>query len=163
MGTIKYDAFGDVRASTDGVFGAEQAALQPGLKKHQSVHSQATPTGVVMQFECQVCGQPTLMTIEYPEMVALKYGVNPMIAFRGRGDILKHPTRWEYNPADNGWVPDAACPNCQAKQRDLCIEPHEPELLLAAARRRGYINKTGEAVVSQVCAQAAEAGRAVRR
>ena len=164
-----WDPFGDVDADTQGVFGPEQAALRPGLKNLRTVHAVVRPDGVWMQFDCQVCGIPTVMRIEYPEMVALKYGVNPLIAYRSHPDVLKSPTRWEFSPGRSvneptGWRPDIKCGQCNANaSKDLCIEQHEPELLLKSARARGYIKPQGEQWHSQVCAQAAQAGQGVRR
>jgi hypothetical protein len=163
-GSNNYDGFGDVLAQTQGVFGAEQAALQPGLKRHRTVHAQPAEEGVVLQFECQVCGQPSVITVEYPEVVALKYGVNPVIAFRNHPSMLKEPTRWEFSPSQNGWNPDITCRACNANcKKDVLIEPHEPELMLAGARRRGFINAGGEHQVSAICAKVAQAGQGVRR
>ena len=163
MSSNNYDGFGDILSQTDGVFGADQAAIQPGLKRHRTVNHQLDESGVVFQFECQVCGQPSVLTVEYPEMVALKYGVNPVIAFRAHPKVLKELTRWEFSPGDNGWKPDVKCMACNATHKDLIIEPHEPELHLQGARRRGYINGQGEHTVSQICAQYAQAGQGVRR
>lgn len=157
-----YDAFGDILDSTQGVFGAEQAALQPGLKKHQAVHAKPSESGVVLQFECQVCGQPATLEVEYPEIVALKYGVNPVIAFRGHPNVLTNPTRWEFLPHQNGWKPEIRCQGC-GSQADVIIEPHEPENYLKGARRRGYINAAGEQQVSAICTQVAQHGQGVRR
>ena len=164
MSNNNWDPFGDVSAETLGVFGPEQAALQPGLKKLRTVHAMVKPQGVLMQFDCQVCGIPTVMEIEYPELVALKYGVNPLVAFRHHPNILQNPTRWEFSPADNGWKPDIRCGQCHANaSKDLCIEPHEPEKMLVAARRRDYINPIGEQEVSAICAKISQAGKNVRR
>lgn len=157
-----YDAFGDIREEAAGIFDAEQAALQPGLKRHQAVHDQTTKSGVMLQFECQVCGQPSVFEAEYPEIVAIKYGVNPVVAFHGRQGILQNPTRWEFLPEKNGWKPEARCGSCHAFI-DALIEPHEPEKFLQSARRRGFINPEGESQVSQICAQAAQAGQSARR
>lgn len=164
-----YDPFGDVDADTQGVFGPEQAGLRPGLKQLRTVHAVVQPDGIWMQFDCQVCGAPTVMLIEYPEMVALKYGINPVVAFRNYPDMLKSPTRWEFSPGNDisnptGWRPDIRCSQCNANtNKDFCIEQHEPELLLAAARRKDYLVPEGEQYVSRICATAAKSGRNVRR
>lgn len=159
----KYDAFGDVRNQTDGTFGAEQAALQPGLKKLQTVAYQPTEEGIMLQFHCQVCGQTTLLTAEYPEIVALKYGVNPVLAYQNYPNMLQSPTRWEFVPRVNGWTPDMKCSGGCGASVDLLVEPHEPERYLQAARRRGFINEAGEAQVSAICAKFRQGGQGVRR
>jgi hypothetical protein len=145
-----------------GLFGAEQAALQPGLKAVQDVSATPKPTGVMLRFFCQTCGQPADMEIEYPEVVALKYGVNPAIAFRQFPNMVRSATRWEFRPDENGWLPDISCKVCSRKV-EVIVEPHEPERFLQGARRRGFINTAGEAQVSQLCAKMAQGGAGVRR
>jgi hypothetical protein len=165
MASNNYDPFGDVDADTQGVFSPEQAALRPGLKQLRTVHAVVRPDGVLMQFDCQVCGIPTVMAIEYPELVALKYGVNPLVAYQGRPDAVRNPTRWEFSPGRSfadptGWRPDVKCCQCNANAgKDICIEQHEPELLLKAARQRGYIRRDGEERYSDICYHASLAGR----
>lgn len=164
-----WDSFGDVDVDTQGVFGAEQAALRPGLKQLRTVHAVVRPNGILMQFDCQVCGTPTVMSIEYPELVALKYGVNPVIAFQGQPKMLKEPTRWEFAPGASindptGWRPDIKCSQCNANAgKDLCIEQHEPELLLKGARQRGYIDEGAEAQISNHCASVAKGAQVAGR
>ena len=77
-----YDRFADVQEDVHGIFGADQPGMEPGLQKLESVHAQATGDGVIMQMSCQGCGVPTHITVEWPELVAMKYGVNPVVAFR---------------------------------------------------------------------------------
>lgn len=161
-----WDAFGDVIEGTRGLFGEEQAAMQPGLKKHRAVHGQPLPGHTVFVSECQVCGQPFELAVEYPELVAIKYGVNPAIAFQNvRGVLHGEPTSWRFDPAQNGWTCNEAlkCNSCYRHGVDILIEPHEPERLLAGARRRGYINQQAEQQVSQLCARFAQAGQGTRR
>ncbi len=157
-----YDAFQDVIEGVNGIFGAEQAGLDSGLKKHDSVHAKATPRALVFQLNCQGCGKPTHLEVEWPELVALKYGVNPVIAFRGRPNMLQSPTRWEFRPAEQAWRPEIKCRNC-GFHVPLRVAPDEPERHLAVARRREFINQQGEHAVAQICAQAAAGGAAVRR
>jgi hypothetical protein len=157
-----YDAFEDVIGDYNGVFGATEAGLDPGLKKHEDVQVKTTKHGVVFQLSCQGCGKPTQMTVEWPEMVALKYGVNPAIAFRGHSGMIQNPTRWEFRPDEQAWRPDMQCRHCQF-HIPLRVSPAEPERFLAAGRRSSYINPQGEQQVAQIAAAAARQGQAVRR
>lgn len=156
-----YDGFGDVQALTRGIFGSEQAALAPGLDQHTNVVATVAQHAVLLRFDCQVCGQTTVCEVHYPEIVALKYGVNPAVAFRAH-PALESTTRWEYLPHAGGWNPKTKCSECRAGL-DIVVEPHEPERFLQAARRKGFINAAGERQVSQICAAAAQAGHAVVR
>lgn len=162
MSRRDYDAFGDIINEQTGIFGTEQASLQPGLKNHDSVSSRTVAEGVVLQMSCQGCGRPTHCTIEWPELVALKYGVNPVIAFRMAPGILRDPTPWEYLPHEGAWRPQMRCRHCNF-HFPVRIDPSEPERLLARGRRAGLINRAGEAQISQIAARMSQAGQHVRR
>ncbi len=162
MGVNDYDAFEDVIGSYNGVFGATEAGLDAGLKNHEQVQAKPTKHGVVLQLSCQGCGKPTQMLIEWPEMVAIKYGVNPAIAFRGRPGMVQNATRWEFKPGEGAWRPDLRCSHCQF-HFPVRVFPSEPERFLAAGRRAGFINPQGEHLVANICAQMAAQGQAVRR
>ncbi len=164
-----YDAFEDVIGSYHGVFGDTEPGLDPGLKKYETVQAKPTQQGVVFQLTCQGCGKPTQMLVEWPEMVALKYGVNPAIAFRAHPAILSNPTRWEWlgvakgdRSPEQAWRPEIRCRHCDF-HFPLRVSSAEPERFLAAARRAGFINQAGEQQVSQIAAQYAKQGQAVRR
>lgn len=162
MAVNNYDAFEDVIGSYHGVFGATEPGIDAGLKRYESVQAKPTAGGVVLQLSCQGCGRPTQLHVEWPEMVALKYGVNPAVAFRGHPGMLKTPTRWEFRPDEQAWRPDLECRHC-GFYIPLRISPAEPERFLAAGRRAGFINPPGEHQVSQIAAMAAKQGQAVRR
>lgn len=162
VGTRDFDAFGDVREEVRGIFGAEQAAIEPGLKKFESVHVQPTKEGVVLQVSCQGCSRPTHIIMEWPEAVALKYGVNPEFAFHGHPRIVNFPTKWEFLPHENAWRPDMRCGKC-GFHFPVRISPDEPERFLKVGRQQGFINPDGEAQVSRIAAVAAQRGQAARR
>lgn len=145
-----YDAFGDVQNTQSGIFGSEQAGLEPALRNHDAVVARPSKAGVVLQMSCQGCGIPTHITTEWPEMVALKYGVNPVVAFRDHR-IIKDPTPWEFLPHEHAWRPAMKCSRC-GFNLPVRIEPHEPEKYLAAGRRAGYINRQGEDEISKIAA-----------
>jgi len=157
MSSSNYDTFTDVIQSFNGVFeGAD------GLKRHDAVKTHITPQGCALTFECQGCGTPSQLMVEYPELVSMKYGVNPAIAFRGT-QFVREPTSWMYLPHENAWCPNQLkCRNCGFKF-PLRIERGECERHLSEARSRGYINPAGEQQVSARCAQMAQQGQAVRR
>ncbi|MCP4242344.1 MAG: hypothetical protein GY772_17455 [bacterium] len=162
MSRTDYDAFGDVRNTQTGIFGSEQAGLEPALRNHDAVTAKPTSEGLVLQMTCQGCGVPTHITAEWPEVVALKYGVNPVVAFR-QHRVLSDPTPWEFLPHEHAWRPALKCSRCSFNL-PVRIEPHEPEKHLAAARRAGFINRTGEDQVSRIAASvSAQQGRQGRR
>ncbi len=146
-----YDTFNDIRNTQTGIFGSDQASIESGLKNHDSVHSTVDERGVVFEMECQGCGVPTQIVAEWPEMVALKYGVNPAFAFRGNPGIMSsEPTKWEFLPHEQSWRPDMRCPRCDFH---ICLRvlPDEPEKFLSAGRRKGIIIPQGEQKVAAIC------------
>lgn len=164
-----YDAFNDVTAGAFGIFGAEQAALDAGLKRHDSVQAIPTQHGVIMQFSCQGCGRPTQLTVEWPEMIAIKYGVNPVMAYQQYPQALQEPVRWEWmqnhpdpRKREFAWRPDLKCRHCQYWY-PLRVERTEPEKYLAAGRAAGFVNQQLEGQLSQICAAVAQQGKAAVR
>lgn len=154
-----YDTFNDIRHGN--AFGIFQGS--EGLERHERVESNVSVKGLVLQFECQGCGTSTQMLVEYPELVAMKYGVNPAIAFRATPGLLMEPTRWEYRPHEDAWRPEAKCVSC-GFNIPLRIARRECERHLATARGRNFINPQVEAQVSQICVVASQrGGQAVRR
>lgn len=93
-------------------------------------------------------------------MVAMKYKVNPAIAFRGT-NVLASPTSWQYQPGEDAWRPDVKCPE-HGFWLPIRLGRTEPERFLAQARGRALINTEAEAQVAQHCARVAAAGQGAR-
>lgn len=140
-----FDGFGDVINNTRGIFGEE-------LRDNDSVRSTTTREGVVFEFYCQGCGGAKQITAEWPEMIALKYGVNPGHAMQG---IVRQPTNWYFMSEENAWRPDMRCPVCQF---GFCLRvaPHEPGRFIDDARRRRFLDPGAEAQLSARAGQMAQ-------
>ena len=154
----EHDQFNDVKNHTQGIFSADTAALLPALQKHDSVYSKVARDGLVLEFYCDGCGRPTRLEIEWPELVALKYGLNPAQVFRGRQGILSGQAMdWSFDTEEARWKPHAQCRHCEF-HFGVRLSPDEPERYLVQGRRSRYINTAGEQQVSQLCAQLAQGG-----
>jgi hypothetical protein len=154
---INYDGFGDITSSQNGIFGMN--GLEPTLKKHDSIKHEIADKGLLLEFYCQGCGAPTQVMVEYPELISMRYGVNPAVALRGQQSLVEEPTNWQFVPAEQSWRPDMKCPHCSF---NICIRvgAAEPDHHLANARRRGFVPAQMEQQVSALASTVANRLRA---
>jgi hypothetical protein len=157
-----FDAFGDIINTQTGIFSGESAGIEPGLQNFDRAQTVAKPDGVKIVMHCravagsgQGCGRAVEIDIEYPELVALKYGISPHAAFQGQPNVSAQPGEWRYNEREQAWFPLLACPNCRTLTL-VFVTPEEAEKHLATARRQGWINPKGEQFASQVAAARAQ-------
>jgi hypothetical protein len=156
-----FDAFGDIINSQTGIFAGESAGLEPGLENFDRAQTVAKNDGVKVVMHCravagsgQGCGRAIQLSIEYPELVALKYGISPHAAYAG-STVMADPAEWRYNEREQAWFPLQSCPNCRTLTL-VFVTPEEAEKHLATARRQGWIDPRGEQFASQVAAQRAK-------
>ena len=147
MSTDEYDEFDDYKRDHAGIFGVG------ALKDHEGCVHTVVREGVNLEFSCQGCGRSTRVTLEWPELVALKYGHNPAIIFARAPQLVQTPMSWVWG--EDGWRPDAKCPHC-GFYFGLRLNSGEPEAILKHGRRAGFINPAGEQQVSQFCARATQ-------
>lgn len=149
----QYDQFGDIINQGSGIFGATEpniAGSAGGLSDHDSTKTQATPTGVAVEMQCRGCPRPLRLTVEYPELVAIKYTVLPQNLWRyiqSRGvtvsQYVTSPTNWDYSQEQQAYYPIQQCAGCRNLAGPL-FTPEEAEVHLAKARRMGWTNTEGE-------------------
>lgn len=153
-----HDDFSDILPKMGGIFGSAE-----GLSAHDNTRDVVTKEGVRLEFNCAGCNWPLALTIEYTEMIALKYGLDPVAAFQQQPQLIQHEAvKWSFDDDERAWKPQLKCSNCPFHYA-LRLEPHEPEKFLAQARHAGYVDPEGEARVSQWCVQVREAKLASRR
>ena len=152
MGDIVYDEFQDIVNTTTGVFGGE------ALDEHHRVKAVPQAQGVLLEFTCQGCNAGIQLTLEWPEVIALKYGVDPALAFRGRQDIVGAPMSFAYKREEHAWMPNAKCDRCQFYY-GIRVYPNEPEGWLQSGRQAALVPQAAEAQLSAFVAQVAQAIR----
>ena len=152
----EFDRFGDVINGNNGIFGSDTAAMEQGLVNFDTARTVATAQGVVVEMACRGCGRGVKLTIEYPELVAVKYNVAPHIAFQGQPNILQNPVPWAYSPREQAWWPHYPCNHCRTPCAPL-MTPEEAEGHLAKARRNRWIDTAGEQYVAGIASRAAAA------
>jgi hypothetical protein len=155
MGDDKnFDRFHDV------VIGNRGIAEGQALSEHEQVHSAVTPEGPVLEFTCQGCGTPIQMTLEWPEVIALKYGIDPALCWRGQQQVVGNPMPFSYSSKENAWVPLGRCGNGACNwYYGIRIFPHEPERWLQQARRSRFIDTVVENQLSQYATAMANQAR----
>lgn len=156
MSNDDFDKFGDIINGNNGIFGAESAAMEQGLANFDSARTVATADGVVVEMACRGCGRGVKLTLEYPELVAVKYNVAPHVAFHGKPNIVRNPVAWAYSPREQAWWPNYPCSHCRTPCAPL-VTPEEAEKHLAKARRNNWINPQGEQYVASIAGAAAQA------
>jgi len=150
MSEKDYDQFNDIKHGSYGMFD------NSAIKAHDSVRAAVTPGGVVLEFECQGCSGGQQLTLEWPEVVALKYGVDPAFVYRGRPNIVREPMSFQPIADENAWRPVAACSKCNWHYA-IRIGFEEPEQWLMRARRSNYIPQENN--LSQFCSAFANGNR----
>jgi hypothetical protein len=99
---------------------------------------------------CRGCGRGVKLTVEYPELVAIKYSVAPHVAFANQPGVLNSPCQWAYSPRERAWWPNYPCSHCRTPVAPL-ITADEAEKHLAEARRSSWIDPNGEQYCAKVC------------
>ena len=137
---VDYDEFEDFKG---------QLGIFEGGAGSDAVDHKVAREGVRYEFQCQGCGRSTRITVEWPELVAIKYGHNPALIFSRYPQVVQHPMSWTYRPEEGRWGPEAKCPHCGFTFA-IRMSPNEPESHLKVGRQRGFINPVGEKQVSDL-------------
>jgi hypothetical protein len=156
--SVDHDNFSDLIGQSTGIFGGTDANIagpEGGLQSFDKPSTTPTPQGVAVGMSCRGCGRPAQLMVEYPELVAIKYGVSPLYAFQGMSPPpLSEPIEWRYSTSQQGWFPVKTCGWCHT----LCapiFSPEEAEAHLARARRNGWTRQDAEKGLSEIAYRAA--------
>lgn len=137
----------DENAGGFGIFGF--GGIDDAIGQHDKVDVDVTAQGVNFKVRCQGC--PSGLSILYPyvDIIALKYGISPHMAYARRPDITQTPSAWEYLPNEATWRPSALrCTKC-GWHVALRLRQSEPEAFLKQARAMKYIHAAGEESISR--------------
>jgi hypothetical protein len=148
-----YDHFDDIINSREGIFAPGLGAVDDGLKRFDSIESDVTSQGLIIEMACRQCGRPKQLLVEWPEMVALKCMVSPSDAFRTVPALARFASPWRIARVPRGiyWVPeDTKCVHCGGVVQPL-VGPDECGRYLAEMRQRGWLNPDDEKRVGTHC------------
>ncbi len=147
-----YDGFADVINENTGIFGEEAASMDNGLKAFDGARTVPKPDGVYVEMHCRSCGNPVRITVEWGEIIAIKYNVAPQLAYRGTKDLVRDITEWGFSPEQQAWIPKNTCGRCNS----VCapqFKPEEAEQHLAVARRNSWFSPRYEQMAATRCSQ----------
>jgi len=151
--------FDDVIDQQRGIFGSECAGLCPALSDHEAQRKSGSPEGLVVNFDCARCGSRKVMVIEWPEMLALRAGVPPVVAYqRSQGLLRGAPLDWKWDGKEQVWWPALPCARCTSALL-VWLTPSDIQQSLDLARARGFIPPKVEQACQQFCAAAVQAIR----
>lgn len=154
------DGFDDVIGAQHGIFGDDCAGMCPALSDHEAQRKVASPEGVTVQFDCARCGSRKVMTVEWPELLALRAGVPPAFAYqRAQGLPMRGaPLDWKWDGQEQVWWPDLPCSLCR-KPLLVWLSPNEVQQNVDMARSRGFFSPQVEQACAQFCSVAIQALR----
>jgi hypothetical protein len=155
-----WDNFDDIVHGSMGIYGDDTAALDHGLVRLDSVTTHPTQQGVALEFRCHGCGKTRRLTLDYPEIVALKNQMSPHIAFgpqappQLRQVQVTDPTNWTWR-GHEGWGLNMRCDKCPYHY-SVRMSADEPDKILRSALRLGFIDQRGYQGVNQLVHQYAQ-------
>jgi hypothetical protein len=157
--TVDHDNFSDLIGQSKGIFGGSDANIagpEGGLESFDKPTTTPTPEGVAVGMSCRGCGRPAQLMVEYPELVAIKYGVSPPTAYRSLPQApMREVVEWRYSTTQQGWFPIKTCAHCGT----LCapiFSPEEAEAHLGRARRNGWTREQAEKDLSMLAYHVAQ-------
>jgi hypothetical protein len=147
-GNDPHHGFGDILGSTTGIFDGTQG-LRDAHGEHHRARAVARPEGIVINFDCQSCGVPKAVIANWPEVVALTYGVQPHLAYQG----FQLPpgmsiSEWRYDQAQQAWTPPSRCGCGDWLLPAMTI--NEAAAHLSTAERNGWLGKEDAARLKHV-------------
>lgn len=133
-----------------GIFGAE-CALGDAMGAFESAQTRSDKDGVMVKGACNRCGDGHKVVVEYAELIALKYGLSPHVAFHGT-NVLQSPCAWMYDNDQHAWYPTGLRCHC-GETYTVYISSTEGEGHLRTARQRGFLPPQAEQQLSQHASQ----------
>ena len=156
-GTGAFDGFDDIIQGNAGIFGSDVPAMENGLTAFDSTRTVPQRDGVHVEMHCRKCGAPVRITVEWGEIVAVRYNVPAHVAYQGTTGFVGEPTSWGFSPEQQAWFPNSSkCPSGRGCSESCApfFKPEEAEKHLAVARRNQWFPPKWESAASTVCENA---------
>lgn len=142
--------YDDIVDSQQGIFGDECSGIcGSAMSAFSKARGEPDQEGLIFEVVCENCG-PRKIIVEWPELVAVKFGISPHIAYQGQPGILQQPTQWGFDRNSQNWYPDIRCAKCQWQFR-LMMSPGEVEGGLRAAVGKGYLPNQSYQQLAALC------------
>lgn len=156
-GEDRFDQFNDIIGDCSGIFSDGKGCVDDGLKRFDKLVWEVSPSGVVVEMACRSCGRPRQLSVEWPELVALRCNVSPYDAFARSPQLAQFASRWRVaaSPGSVVWVPEGM--RCSQCGNDIApqFDPNECARILGEMKRRGWLSQQDEVSVGNLCMQAA--------
>jgi len=158
--TQAFDGFGDlIEGDNGGSLGGD------GLKALDSVRRRYTGDGMLVEVNCGSCGKARHCTIPWPEIIALKFNVNPARVFSQVPQLRPYAAEWANTSQHAGrgvlyaWYPSGLRCRCGVPFNRPLITPAECESHLVEMRQRQAMSPQLEQQLSQICSTASQQPR----
>lgn len=151
----KIEGFEDIADAIDhqqGIFDGAAPAINgaSAMANYARAHTRPAQQGLIISFTCEGCGRPRDLVAEYPELIAIKYGLQPHVAYQGlQQRVVMNPTAWGYDQQHRMWFPDGRC-SCGWPARPL-LSVTEAENALRLAQSSGWIPPQAVQQLSHHC------------
>jgi len=162
MSNDNYDGFADIINGNSGIFGTDVSSMENGLTAFDSAKTIPKPQGVFVEMHCRQCGNPVRITVEWGEIVAIRYNVAPQLAYRGTRGFVNDVTDWGFSAEQQAWIPKNTCQRCTS----ICapgFKPEEAEQHLAVGRRNRWFSPQWEQQAATRCSQMVQQAQSVSR
>lgn len=152
----EWDNFDDIvhGESFGGIYDKASPGLDAGYDRINTVTTSPTPQGLALEFRCQGCGKTRRLTLEWPELVALKHQISPHVAFAHNAPPqlvqaarVTDPTHWTWRGKE-GWGLVMRCNNSCNFHYPIRLAADEPDKYLRQATRLGLIDPQGHAHIN---------------
>ena len=141
-----FEDFVDVTDQNPGIFAGG------GIDDLERVSWKPVGEGIQFNFSCHNCGSSLGLVVEWEELVALKYGMTPAVAYQFAPEKLRGLASWRADREESCWRPEIMCTHCDDQQMiPLSIGFTEPETYLRAGRAKKIIIPAGEKSAVQEC------------
>jgi len=149
------DYWSDISEKQQGIFGEASLDGTSAMNEYNQAKTTVTPDGLEIRVHCENCGRQPAVTAEFPELIAIKYGLQPHVAYgpliaQGRKILQGQATAWGFDPAKKMWFPDAKCSGCGWPVRPL-ISVGEAEAAIRAGQGSGWIPLAVVEQLSKYC------------
>ncbi len=153
MSGDNFDKFGDVIQQSEQTSSLAGGAMGDGLGSFDKAPYQLRPDGVLVEMQCRGCGRPKHMTVEWPEIVAIRCNVSPHVPYRQVPQLSRYASVWRpaRAQAEAAWVPEGSnCNWCQTPVQPI-FSVSECYRLIAKAKEQGALSEQDEVQLGNIC------------
>lgn len=144
--------FEDIVDQEQGIFsdGSAGISTESAMTQFSKAKPEPNPEGIVYEVMCENCG-PRKIVVEWPELVAIRNGISPHVAYQGQSVLRGPPTVWGFDQGTQRWFPDIRCGQCRWQFR-MMVSMGEVDQGIRFATGKGWIQPAHVQQLSSLCA-----------